>query len=56
LPGGGRRYRLDVAGRLGWPARYWKEIDASEQTVKFWQEIYNDAGKLVEIHEQLSVR
>jgi hypothetical protein len=25
LPGGGRRYRLEVAGRLGWLARYIKE-------------------------------
>jgi hypothetical protein len=24
LPGGGRRYRLDVAGRLGWQVRYLK--------------------------------
>ena len=24
LPGGGRCYRLDVAGRQGWSARYFK--------------------------------
>ncbi len=48
LPGSGRRYRLDVPGRLGWLARYLKEVDASEQTVKFWQEIYDDTQKLVE--------
>lgn len=39
LPGGGRRYRLDVAGRLGWQARYLKEVASDETTVRFWQEI-----------------
>jgi len=55
LPGGGRRYRLEVAGRLGWRARYLKEVDANEITVRFWQEIYDDAGKLVETHEKFPV-
>ena len=31
LPGGGRRYRLDVPGRQGWLARYLKEVDARTQ-------------------------
>ena len=55
LPGGGRRYRLDVTGRLGWLARYWKEVDANETTLRFWQEIYDDQGKLVETHEKFPV-
>lgn len=55
LPGGGRRYRLDVTGRLGWLARYWKEVDANETTLRFWQEIYDDQGKRVEIHEKFPV-
>ena len=55
LPGGGRRYRLHVAGRLGWQARYLKEVDADEITVRFWQEIYDDQGKLAEIHEKFPV-
>ncbi len=37
LPGGGRRYRLDVTGRLGWRARHLKEVDAGEATLRFWQ-------------------
>ena len=41
MPGGGRRYRLDVPGKLGWLARYLKEVDASETAVRFWQEIYD---------------
>ena len=55
LPGGGRRYRLEVTGRLGWTARYLKEVDAAETTLRFWQEIYDDQGKLVEVHEKYPV-
>ena len=55
LPGGGRRYRLEVAGRLGWQAIYFKEVSANESTLRFWQEIYDDSGKLVEIHEKFPV-
>jgi hypothetical protein len=55
LPGGGRRYRLDVAGRLGWLARYFKEVDARENTVRFWQEVYNENGRLAETHEKFPV-
>lgn len=55
LPGGGRRYCLDVPGRLGWHARYLKAVDANEKTIKFWQEIYDENGKLTEIHEKYPV-
>ena len=55
LPGGGRRYRLDVTGRLGWRARYLKEVDAAEATLRFWQEVYDDQRKLVENHEKFPV-
>ena len=39
LADGGRRYWLDVTGRMGWRARYLKDVDALENTVRFWQEI-----------------
>jgi len=52
LPAGGRRYWYDVPGRLGWVARYVKEVDANEETIRFFQEIYDDRGQLVEIHEK----
>jgi hypothetical protein len=55
LSGGGRRYWLDVTGKLGWLARYLKEVDANETTVRFWQEIYDDQGKPVETHEKFPV-
>jgi len=55
LPGGGRRYWLDVLGRLGWRACYLKEVDAQEVTLRFWQEIYDEHGKLVEVHEKYPV-
>ena len=52
LPGGGRRYSYKVKGHYGWIARYVKEVDATEQTLRFYQEIYNSSGKLIEIHEK----
>lgn len=55
LPGGGRRYRFDVAGRHGWSARYLKDVDASEMTLRFWQEVYDEQNRLVEIHEKYPV-
>jgi hypothetical protein len=55
LPNGGRRYWLDIAGRLGWRARYLKQVDAQENTVGFWQEIYDGQDRLVEIHEKYPV-
>lgn len=50
LPGGGRCYWYDVSGHHGWRARYVKIVDASEVTLRFWQEIYDESGKLVETH------
>jgi hypothetical protein len=32
-----------------------KEVDADEVTVRFYQEIYDDIGKLVEIHHKYPV-
>ena len=55
LPGGGRRYWLDVPGRLGWRARYLKEVDAQEATVRCWREIFDEQDKLVELHEKYPV-
>ena len=52
LANGGRRYRLDVEGRLGWRARYVKIVDGTESTLSFFQEIYDENGNLVEIHEK----
>jgi hypothetical protein len=54
-PAGGRRYWLDIVGRMGWRARYLKEVDQQETTVRFWQEIFDDQGALVEIHEKYPV-
>ena len=49
---GGRRYFYEIIGRYGWKARYIKEVDASEKTVRFYQEILDERGKRVEIHEK----
>jgi hypothetical protein len=55
LPNGGRRYWFEVTGRQGWKARYIKEVDAREKTTRFWQEIFDSTGELVEIHEKYPV-
>lgn len=52
---GGRCYWLDVDGRSGWRARYLKEVDVDEITLRFWQEIYDRNDHLVEIHEKFPV-
>jgi hypothetical protein len=55
LPNGGRRYWYEVLGRSGWKAKYFKEVDAQEVTTRFYQEIYNERGELVEVHEKYPV-
>lgn len=50
LPNGGRRYWYDVRGHLDWIARYVKEVDTNEETLRFYQEIYNNQSKLMEVH------
>lgn len=50
-----RRYWLDVMGRLGWRARYVKEVNANEVTVGFYQEIYDENGRLIEVHQKYPV-
>ncbi|MBI5096345.1 MAG: hypothetical protein HZB32_01635 [Nitrospirae bacterium] len=55
LPYGGRKYWLEVKGKHGWKTRYVKEVDAMEEAVKFYQEIYDENGNLTEIHEKFPV-
>jgi hypothetical protein len=55
LRGGGRRYIREFAGRAGGLARYIKEVDANERTIRFVQEIYDATGRLVAVHEKFPV-
>jgi SOS-response transcriptional repressor LexA len=55
LPGGGRCYFLEIKGRQMWRALYLKQVNAAEKTIRFWQEIYDDSGHLVEIHQKYPV-
>ena len=52
LPNGGRKYWYEVDGHVNWKARYVKEVDERELTLRFSQEIYNSEGKLVEVHQK----
>jgi hypothetical protein len=55
LADGGRRYWLDVPGRSGWRARYVKEVDSAEVTVRFYQEVFDGDGHLREVHHKFPV-
>jgi len=55
LSGGGRRYTREYPGRGGGRARYIKEVDAAETTLRFAQEIYDRNGRLVSLHEKFPV-
>ena len=52
MAGGRRIYVRRIAGRSGGVAHYCKEVDAAENTIRFWQEIYDRDGKLVARHEK----
>ena len=52
LPAGGRRYFKKIPGRAGGHALYLKEVDADENTIRFWQEIYDAANRLTAVHEK----
>jgi hypothetical protein len=49
---GGRIYSFEVVGKLGWKAKYLKEVNKEEVTIRFWQEIYDQNNILKEIHEK----
>ncbi len=51
----GRIYWFEIKGKSGWKAHYVKEVDNKENTIKFYQEICNPEGKLVEIHEKYPI-
>jgi len=55
LPLGGRKYWHEVVGKFGFKARYVKEVDEREETIRFRQEIYDSEGTLIEIHEKFPV-
>ncbi len=55
LPGGLRRYWFDIKGKDKGRARYYKEVDEDDNIIKFWQEIYDENGKMTEIHEKYPV-
>jgi hypothetical protein len=55
LPHGGRLYSYDVKGRSGWLARYVKQVDADEATVRFYQEVFDGDGRLRDVHEKFPV-
>lgn len=55
LADGGRRYYAVKQGRIKGYVRYVKVVDADEITLSIVQEIYDDDGKLVAIHQKYPV-
>jgi hypothetical protein len=55
LSDGSRLYWFIIEGRMGWKAKYLKKVDNKESTLSFWQEIYDKAGILVEVHEKYPI-
>ena len=55
LPNGERIYTRNVPGRDGGYALYHKTVDAGENTVKIVQEIYDDRGRLIGLHEKFPI-
>ncbi len=39
-------------GKLGWKAKYLKEVHAEEVTIKTCQEVYDENNILREVHEK----
>ena len=52
---GGRTYWFEISGKLGWKAKYLKEVNTEEVTIRFWQEVYDDKNVLKKVHEQYPV-
>jgi hypothetical protein len=40
---------------MNWTARYLKLVDQQENTIRFWQEIFNEQGLLVEVHQKYPI-
>jgi hypothetical protein len=56
LPDGGRRYVREYSGGAGGRVRYIKEVDASEATTRFAQEIYaREGGSSAFMRSSLSI-
>jgi hypothetical protein len=55
LPDGGRRYYEIKLGKVAGYARYVKLVDVNEVTISIVQEIYDDAGRLIAIHQKYPI-
>ena len=51
----GRKYYLTINCRQACYARYVNEVDYEEDTVRFYEEVYDEHGRLVEVHNRYPV-
>lgn len=52
VSGGGQRYYRTIKGRVRGYALYVKVVDENELTVRIVQEIYDDEGNLIAVHQK----
>jgi len=55
LPNGGRCYYRLIRGKVAGYAHYVKIVDADEVTLSIVQEVYDDNGHLIALHEKYPV-
>jgi hypothetical protein len=54
-PHGGRLYFLEIPGKMDRKACSFKEEDAADKAVRFWQASYDSQNKLVEVHKTFPI-
>lgn len=52
---GNRIYSFEINGKSGWRAKYCKEVNSEEVTIRFWQEVYDEKNIIREIHDKYPV-
>lgn len=55
LPDAGRRYYRIVIGKKAGYARYIKIVDSEEITISIVQEVFDDNGRLIGVHQKYPV-
>ncbi len=50
-----RKYWFDVMGKVSGFARYTKVVNEEEVTISFLQEIYDNEGKVTQVHDKYPI-
>ena len=55
LENGERIYYFEIVGKYGWKSKYLKHVDNNENTLRFWQKIFDENNILKEIHNKYPI-